>query len=117
MDFVKKHDKQCFGKPLPFVACGKMQSNKLLLTHDPGDLVTNMKETIKEEFKGKKNPLLVPLFPFITRRKWNVQKKVLGLGSSSSPRQDDKQIVLITRKISQAFLSTTMWNTSTRDNM
>lgn len=68
MDFVKKHDKQCFGKPLPSVARGRKQSNKLL-THDPGDLVTNMKETIKEEFKGGKNPLLVPLFPFITRRK------------------------------------------------
>jgi hypothetical protein len=85
VDSVKKHDKQCFRKPPVFMACGENQSNKIWIP-DTGDMITNMKETFKEKFKGKKSSLGAT-FPFITRRKWNVQK---ALGSSSSPRQDDQ---------------------------
>lgn len=46
VDFVKKNDKQCFGKTILSVARGGYQRNKTLI-HDSGGL-TNMKETVKE---------------------------------------------------------------------
>lgn len=61
-----------------------------------------MKQTVKEEFKGGKNSSLAPLFPFTVRRKWNVQKKAVGIRKILFP-SIVQQIVLITRKISQAF--------------
>lgn len=47
VDFVKKNDKQCFGKIVISMARGEYQKNKSL-THDSGDLITNMKKTVKE---------------------------------------------------------------------
>lgn len=74
VDFVKKNDKQCFGKIIMSMACGEYQKNKTLI-HDSGDLITNMKKNCQRLIReGKKIFFLVPLFPFIARRNWNIQK-------------------------------------------
>lgn len=44
-----------------------------------------------------------------------MSKRQEVLGDSYSQEQDDKQIILITRKISG--IPTIKWNTSTRDNL
>ena len=61
-----------------------------------------MKQTLKEEFKGEKKFFFGATFPFTVRRKWNVQKKAVGIRKILFP-STVRQIVLITRKISQAF--------------